>query len=48
MGSGSGPGAPQYFSGVRAFAEEHQTVPRYIVADMPESFQLRDRVTLLP
>jgi predicted AAA+ superfamily ATPase len=39
---------PQYFSGLRAFAEEHPTVPRYIVADVPESFQLQGLATVLP
>lgn len=39
---------PHYFSGLRTFAEEHPTVPRYIVADVPESFELQDLATVLP
>ena len=39
---------PQYFSGLRAFADEHPSVPRYVVADVPEGFELQDLATVLP
>lgn len=39
---------PQHLSGLRAFAEEHPNVPRYIVANAPEKFEIKDVGTVLP
>jgi predicted AAA+ superfamily ATPase len=39
---------PQYFSGLRAFSDEYPHIPRYIVADVQEAFQLDNLATVLP